>query len=165
MNLWNNGNKIDIFFTPHSPCWQIEQNINLLQRNNHSLFVPLMGNCLSLFHSLFFCTQHACLLEVFTVFGVRHSMHILRMGSVFTNLSSEGSWSCSPDFSICGRIWIEHNFWLTKPYGLANQKLFSIQILQNTEKDKECFESCWWIQTQEFTGLIPQISLFLSLDW
>ena len=27
-----------------------------------------------------------------------------------------------------------HNFWLAKPYDLANQKLCYIQMLRNTEK-------------------------------
>ena len=36
---------------------------------------------------------------------------------------------------------MQHNFWLAKPcglaYGLANQKLYDIQILLNTEKSVE----------------------------
>ena len=37
---------------------------------------------------------------------------------------------------------MKHNFWLAKPYGLANQKLCYIQIVLNIdqfwEQDKEC---------------------------
>ena len=31
-----------------------------------------------------------------------------------------------------------HNFWLAKPYGLANKKLCYIQIGKFWRKDKEC---------------------------
>ena len=35
-------------------------------------------------------------------------------------------------------IWMLHNFWLAKPYGLSNQKLCFIQMCNFGEKDKEC---------------------------
>ena len=34
-------------------------------------------------------------------------------------------------------IWMYHNFWLAKPYGLANQKLYYIQLWLNIEKSGE----------------------------
>ena len=34
-------------------------------------------------------------------------------------------------------IWMLHNFWLAKPYGLADQQLYYIQIYKIAEKDKE----------------------------
>ena len=35
------------------------------------------------------------------------------------------------------RIWMQHNYWLAKPYILANQKLCYIQMLLNIEKSGE----------------------------
>ena len=34
-------------------------------------------------------------------------------------------------------IWMQHNFWLNKPYDLANQKFCYIQIPLNVEKSRE----------------------------
>ena len=34
-------------------------------------------------------------------------------------------------------IWMQDNFWLAKPYGLANQKLCYIQMQLNIEKSVE----------------------------
>ena len=43
---------------------------------------------------------------------------------------------------------MKHNFWLAKPYGLANQKLCYIQIYKVLEKKTKNFlEYGWWIQT------------------
>ena len=44
-----------------------------------------------------------------------------------------------------------YNFWLPKPYGLANQKLCYIQVLLNIEKNlenktKNVLENGWWIR-------------------
>ena len=60
-------------------------------------------------------------------------------GSVFTNHSLERSLSYSPDFSIFRSIWMKHNFWLAKPYGLANQKLCYIQSYKSWRKRQRMF--------------------------
>ena len=48
----------------------------------------------------------------------------------------------------------EHNFWLAKPYTLANEKLYYIQMLRNIEKseeqDYERSENGWWTRTQDW---------------
>ena len=44
---------------------------------------------------------------------------------------------------------MEHNFWLAKPYGLANQTLCYIQIYTLLEKKtKNVPENGWWIRAQ-----------------
>ena len=41
---------------------------------------------------------------------------------------------------------MQHNFWLAKPYGLANQQLCYIQIYKILEKKtKNVVENGWWI--------------------
>ena len=46
---------------------------------------------------------------------------------------------------------MEHNTWLAKPYGLANQKLCYIQIYELFEKNtKNVLENGCWIRTQIF---------------
>ena len=45
---------------------------------------------------------------------------------------------------------MQHNFWLAKPYSLANQKLCCIQMLLNAEKSEEQDEECsqeWLVST------------------
>ena len=78
--------------------------------------------------------------------GLWHRSHSCTMwlsqtspGSVFTNLSLERSLSYSPDFSIFRSIWMKHNFWLAKPYGLANQKLCYIQSYKSLRKRQRMF--------------------------
>ena len=71
----------------------------------------------------------------------------MHSGSVFTNHSLERSLSYSPDFSIFRSIWMKHNFWLAKPYGLANQKLCYIQLQILKKKTKNVLENSWWIRT------------------
>ena len=42
-----------------------------------------------------------------------------------------------------------YNFWLAKPYGLANQQLCWIQIYKILEKNtKTVLQNGWWIRTQ-----------------
>ena len=60
-------------------------------------------------------------------------------GSVFTNHSWEHSQSCSPECPMIRSIWKQHNFWLAKPYGLANQKLCYIQIYKSWRKRQRTF--------------------------
>ena len=50
---------------------------------------------------------------------------------------------------------MSHNFWLAKPYGLANQKLCYIQIYKILEKKTtNVFESDWGKQTLNQTDYI-----------
>ena len=81
-------------------------------------------------------------------------------GSVFTNNSLERSLSYSPDFSIFRSIWMKHNFWLAKPYGLANQKLCYIQICKSWRQRQRMFLRMvgeygpWWVgATRTYTHM------------
>ena len=53
---------------------------------------------------------------------------------------------------------MQHNFWLAKPYGLANQKLCYIQIyLILAKKTKIFLENAWWIRTQTFIWMFWKV--------
>ena len=55
-----------------------------------------------------------------------------------------------------------HNFWLAKPYGLANQKLCYIQIYKTWEEHKECFWSIFINLSKNVPCLVLQIFLYLD---
>ena len=55
------------------------------------------------------------------------------------------------------QIWMQYNFQLAKPYGLANQKLCYIQTLLNIEnfgekKTKNVLKNGYWIWSQGLLG-------------
>ena len=71
-------------------------------------------------------------------------------GSYSPNHSLECSLSYSPDLSICRSIWMQQNFWLAKPYGLASQKLCYIPISESRrKKTKNVLGNGWWIWTRD----------------
>ena len=85
-------------------------------------------------------------------------------GPVFTNHSFEHSLFCYPGFSKSSNIWMLHNFWLAKPYGLASQQLCYIHIHTiMEEKDKDCSKNGWWIRSQ--VGLRQYLDISSENSW
>ena len=62
---------------------------------------------------------------------------------------------------------MEHNFWLAKPYDLANHKLSSIQIYKILEKKTNyVLENCWWIRTLDpHSTATPKNSFIYPQFW
>ena len=60
---------------------------------------------------------------------------------------------------------MKHNFWLAKPYGLANQKLCYIWIYKSCRKRQNGLENSWWTWTQVFPsyGIIDPVFEYTSI--